>query len=359
MLGFIANLPEDQLREAQAKTGKITSAELYRLLIERWLGFEYERTQPRGAAPTLSVEERWKAVTAVALYLWSKLERPIRLSELTEEVAHAVDKLTERQLDPDPAAHLVGSGTLLVRDEEGMFAFVHQSVMEWLVANHAAEQLQSGSAPDMLALGEMSPLMADFFCDVAGRERARHWATVAVTATQTEHLLTKANALLILARLGHEVGGAAKLAGQSLRGKDFSHQPLAGANFAKADLTEARLEGADLADADLADAILERADLTHAKLVTAKLNGIKAAGARFLGADLRRATLAQANLRRAKLVGARFSPSALAGCDTFGAALPKGARPEPMISWSSPCNSVAFSPDDIMASGHVDGTVRL
>ena len=63
MLSFIANLPEDQLREAQARTGTITSAELYRLLIERWLTFEYERMQSKGAAPTLSVEERRKAVT--------------------------------------------------------------------------------------------------------------------------------------------------------------------------------------------------------------------------------------------------------------------------------------------------------
>ena len=47
-------------------------------------------------------------------------------------------------LDSDTATHLVGSGTLLVRDEGGRFAFVHQSVMEWLVANHAATGLRSG-----------------------------------------------------------------------------------------------------------------------------------------------------------------------------------------------------------------------
>ncbi len=70
MLSFIANLPEEQLREAPAHTGTITSAELYRLLIDRWLTFEYERMQPKGAAPTLSVEERWNVVTTVALALW-------------------------------------------------------------------------------------------------------------------------------------------------------------------------------------------------------------------------------------------------------------------------------------------------
>ena len=36
------------------------------------------------------------------------------------------------------AVHAVGTGSLLVRTEEGMFGFIHASVMEWLVARHIA-----------------------------------------------------------------------------------------------------------------------------------------------------------------------------------------------------------------------------
>jgi tRNA A37 threonylcarbamoyladenosine biosynthesis protein TsaE len=201
MLSFIAGLPEEQLREAQAKSGKITSAELYRLLIDRWLTYEYEQTQPKASAPTLNVKERWDAVTAVALYIWPKLEPTVRLSELTAEVAHILYKLTERQLDPRIATHVVGSGTLLVRDEAGTFAFVHQSVMEWLVANYAAEQIISRRQSDVLSEREMSSLMADFLCELVGAELARGWAEYTLHAPDLPKI-TKENAQLVLARVG-------------------------------------------------------------------------------------------------------------------------------------------------------------
>jgi WD40 repeat protein/3',5'-cyclic AMP phosphodiesterase CpdA len=358
MLGFIAKLPEEDLRAAQERTGAITSADLYRLLIDRWLTFEYERAQPRGSAPTLTIKERRLAVTAVALCLWPKLERTMRLSELTDEVRHAVDKLTEKQLDEKTAAHLIGSGTLLVRDEAGVFAFVHQSVMEWLVADDAARALNSGAQPKVLDLNKMTPLMADFFCDLAGRDKARDWALGATTSPATGVTYTKANALLVLDRMGVRTE-TADLAGEDLRGRDFSGHSLTGANLARADLTEARLVDANLEGADLSETVLERADLTRANLVGANLVGAKAAGAKLLGADLRDATLSRTSLRYAKLTGAQIAPTALGECDTFGAALPFATAPEPTVSSASPANSVAWGPDHILASAHDDGAIRL
>ena len=361
MLGFIASLPEEQLREAQAKTGRITSAELYRLLLERWLVHEYERHQPRGSAPSLTVQERWDAVTAVALRLWGKLERTIALSELNEEVGRALDKLTEKHLDVETATHLVGSGTLLVRDEEGLFAFAHLSVLEWLVANRVAEQLKGGAEPQPLAVREISPLMADFLRDMAGREITIRWAMAAVRDAGESGSAAKANALLLLERLGWDVDVMVPtvLAELDLRGKSFGGHSLVGADVARADLTEAQLEGTDLTGADLSGAILERANLTRAKLVGAKMDGVSGRGARLLGADLRGASLTGASLRRAKLVGAQFSTAALAACDTFGCAPPDGRDWEPAISAASSGNSVVFGPDGMIASGHSDGAIRL
>jgi WD40 repeat protein/3',5'-cyclic AMP phosphodiesterase CpdA len=356
MLSFIARLPEEQLREAQAKTGTITAAALYRLLIDRWLTFEYERMQPRGSAPTLTIEERRRAVTAVALCLWGKLERTLSLSELAEEVARAVDTLAERQMDAQTATHLVGSGTLLVRDEAGLFAFVHQSVMEWLVASRAAEELQASGGSAALGVRAMSALMTDFLCDLAGAERAREWAEAAVSGAEAERQFAKTNALLVLERLGVEAPALASFGGEDLRGRDFSKRDLRDLSFARADLTEARFEAANLKRASFANATLERADFTRAVLVEADLFAAKAAGARFAGADLRDATLKEANFRRAKLVGAQL-PSPLEG-DFFGAALP-GDAPQPMISWPSAARAVCFGPDGLVASGHDDGGIRI
>ena len=371
MLSFIVGIPDEQLRAARTRPGTITSAGLYRLLIERWLKYEYERVQPPGAAPLLSLEQRWEAVTTLALCLWEKLDRTIRLSELTEQVASAVERLSPpaqqsglaeptdgAQLDRDTIAHLVGSGTLLVRDDDGAFAFVHQSVMEWLVANRAAAQLREGAKPDALERRGMTSLMADFFCDLAGPDRARAWAQDAVAAR--ERSVAPASALLVLKRLGGQVDRPS-LSGSSLSGDDLSGTNMAKADLKRADLTDVRMARADLGNADLTGATLVRADLTSANLSGATLDGADARGTRLLGADLRGASFAGASVRRAKLTGARLDSEALLSCDTFGAALPNAAAPQPMLSSAiSDCNGVAVHPaGDLVASAHRDGSVRL
>ena len=148
----------------------ISSADLYRELIEEWLRFEERRARPPGAGPTLTARERRHAVTALALRLWRTTDQVINLSELTATTSAALDAMTDRtgaarpdpaspdpgrpdsgqlgsgqlgsgQLDSGQAAHMVGSGSLLVRGEDGGFTFIHQSVMEYLVAAAAAAGL--------------------------------------------------------------------------------------------------------------------------------------------------------------------------------------------------------------------------
>src|SRR5206468_8435730 len=136
----------------------------------------------------------------------------------------------------------------------GAFGFVHRSVMEWLVADHAAKAVQAGSQPEVLRQGPMSVLMADFFRDLAGREFADEWARREIVALGGS--AGAANALLVLRRLGEGLGMGAGLAGRVLRGADFSGQDLRGAD----------LLGADLQDALLVDTHLEGANLIGASL---------------------------------------------------------------------------------------------
>ena len=120
-------------------------------------------------------KERLAACTALALRLWATTALTISVAELTAEVSSTLTRLAERGYTADQAAHTVGSGTLLVRTPDGEFTFVHQSVMEWLVANSAAERLQNGQVADTLHTRRMSPLMLDFVCDLAGHDLARRW----------------------------------------------------------------------------------------------------------------------------------------------------------------------------------------
>ncbi|KYF75483.1 hypothetical protein BE17_33685 [Sorangium cellulosum] len=358
MLGFIAGIDEGRLQEVAASDGEVTSAELYRLLLDQWLRKEDERAHPRGAQVGLTLEQRWRAVTELAVQLWQRGERTVDVSALPSEILAAAQELAKNKLDPGAIAHEVGAGTLLVRDEEGSFSFIHQSVPEWLVARRAAEEVAGGGEPVSLGLREMSELMADFFSALAGTDTAVTWARAALASGSKES--AKKNALLVLKRLGVEAHVGVNLAGQDLRGRDLSRQDLRGADLTGADLTGARLVEADLRDASLERAVLLRADLSRARLEGANLRDAELSFARLLGADLRDASLAGARLRVAELVGAQLSPGALDGCLTTGAAMPEPAHVEPMIAPVSDSTAVAFSPDGVfLASGHVNGSVRI
>ena len=200
-------------------------------------------------------------------------------------MGEAIASLDTLKLDLDQAAHQVASGTLLTRDEYGNFGFIHQSVLEWLVANHAAQALRQDGHADVLSQREMSPLMADFLSALTGREAIRGWTDTLLSSAGDEQ--GKRNALLILSRLGEDAHAPMQFAGQNVRGRDFSGRNLTRANFQGADLTAARLVGCDLRQANLTQAVLTDADLSRSNLRGADLRDADLSRARLLGADLR------------------------------------------------------------------------
>ncbi|WP_437682868.1 pentapeptide repeat-containing protein [Sorangium sp. So ce131] len=354
MLGFIAEIEEAQLRQAKAGDGEITSAGLYKLLLDRWLVWEYERAHPKGAQPGLSVAQRWRAVTELALRLWRRTEQSVNVRELPADLIAALQALGKHELDVGVTAHQIGSGTLLVWDDQENFRFIHQSVLEWLVAREAADEVRRAGEAAALAQREVSDLMADFFGALAGREAAEGWVRAALGGAWGA--VAAANALRIDGRMGLGVRERMNLAGADLRGQDLSGKDLSGCELQGADLREAKLVGANLSGAQMAGALLDGADLTGAKLGGADLRGATAVRARFLGADLTRAKLASAKLRGAKLVGARGAR--FDRCDTFGAAMPEAARFEPTWVQGSRGNAVAISPDGtLLASAHASWIV--
>ncbi|WP_437611248.1 pentapeptide repeat-containing protein [Sorangium sp. So ce834] len=359
LLGFISEIPERELLEARDRTGKITAAGLYQSLIDRWFRSEDARVHVRGAAASLVAEDRWRAVTTLALRLWSKMEPSVHVDELPAEVAKAIADLSTRQIDLEEAVHAVGSGTLLVRDPEGNFSFLHASVLEWLVAREAAAELRRGGEATVLGWREMSDLMLELFTAMADREASVAWARQVLGGASGE--IAKRNAIGVLKRLNVEAEERVNLAGQDLRGKDLSRRNLRGADLRGADLREAMLIETDLGGASLAGAALSRADLSGARLAGADLEGADASSARLLRADLRGARLASARLRYAQLVGAQLDEGALAGLDAFGSAAPDAAHADVVTAAAaSPCMAVAVSPDgQLIASAHRNGPVWL
>jgi 3',5'-cyclic AMP phosphodiesterase CpdA len=208
MLAFIAELDEDQLRAIQHREGRISAAELYRELIEFWLVGEADRQHHRHGIPSLGQRERLAACTALAKRLWMTSQTTISTAELTAEVSAALVRLAERGYSIEQAAHTIGSGSLLVRTGDASFTFMHQSVMEWLVANAAARSIVHGEQSDELGAWQMPPLMVDFFCDLAGPEKARAWSTRVLRERDSSTAAIR-NATAVIKRLGGPVAGGA------------------------------------------------------------------------------------------------------------------------------------------------------
>jgi WD40 repeat protein len=358
MLGFITELNKSDLLKAHKKEGVISAADLYRLLLERWLVHEYGRAHPPGSQVALSESARWEAVEAIAIRLWQKTDKFLTHAELIDTTTSAIQRVMFSPPPPDIAAHLIGSGSLLKRDDEGCFFFVHQSVMEWLVARKASKEIRDGGTSILLSSRPLSPLMADFFCDLAG-QAASNWARVTAVRASIGADVTKNNALEVLTRSRGETV-VLNLAGQDLRGKDFAGQSLVRADIRGADLTDARLTGVDLTGAQLDGAKLVYADFTGAILCGASLINADFSYSTLLGADLRGAHFAGSKWSRAKLVGAMIIPGAMQGLDTWGAALDGMPIIPEMRSPPSVCLAVTWSKDgSVIATGHENGDIQL
>ncbi|MES1242792.1 MAG: pentapeptide repeat-containing protein [Acidobacteriota bacterium] len=361
MLSFLADIPEERLREAAASAGNsggVTAAELYRLIVNRWLGREIARAEDgEGEAPGLTYSERLEALTRIALRLWRAEESALDLADLTDEVSRSVAGLRRAPVDSETAAFQVGSGTLLVRGEDDAFSFVHPSLLEWLVANRAAGDLAFESAPEALSVRRATPLLARFFVDLAGREAASAWARAALAGHGGDAV--KSNALLVLRQLGEEPKEPAQLADRDLRGEDLTGRDLTGADLTGADLRDARLAGARLVGARMTKARLAGADLTRAGLTGADLRGADLSGARLYGADLRGALLEGARLRRARLVGARLDTGLVDCADLSGAVLALPAEIEAWVASCQPQTAVAWSADEQLLATAEGSLVRI
>jgi uncharacterized protein YjbI with pentapeptide repeats len=320
MLAFIAALDEERLRTVQREEGRISAAELYREIIRSWLAGEAYRQQHRRGLPSLDEQERLAACTALALRLWSSRAPTIGLADLSAEVSAALTRLAARGYTADQASHTIGSRSLLVRIDDGTFAFVHQSIMEWLVAAEAARTLGDLGSAQILTTQRMSRLMVDFFGDLAGHNAARQWAD-AVLADPESSEAAKQNALAVQDRfrpadmLDDTERPPQR---QNLAGVDLRDQDLTGRDLREADLHGANLQGMQLERTDFSGANLRDADFSRARLLGGSMHDADLSRADLRGIRLAQADLADADLREADLTGARLTGGSLRGAVIAG-----------------------------------------
>jgi WD40 repeat protein len=300
MLSFIADLDGQRLAAVATAGPAVSAASLYQAILGAWLSYEEQRTQGEpGSPPGMRVADLWAAVTTLAMRVWDSGEPFLRLAELTESLGGAIVELTSgARLSADQTAHAVGTSSLLIRTDDGLFGFIHSSVTEWLIAAEIARLLATESSPAPLGRRPLSQLTVDFLCDLADSRRCQQWVERVLTDAAADSV-ERANALKIATRL--RTPARTNLRGALLQGEDLSYRDLRQVDLSGADLTDARLVGANLAGGSLRDATLGGARLDEANL----------SGADLSGADLRGARLTRADLRGVNVSGSRWTRAAL------------------------------------------------
>lgn len=363
MLAFICELPIDDLRSAIGGGMGMSAGLLYQTLIARWLGYEFARVAHPGVGGVLTASQRLSAASYIAYRMWVNGTSEIALDELGADVEDALFELSEAEIPTPYATHQVGSGSLLVRDGEASFRFVHRSIAEWLVAYRAAEMMTASrlggvwQVDSLMAAGRLSPLMCRFLRDLVAPDALRQWVSAVLADASREASQVKENALLLVengvtlgsvqAQLKHADLRGRALKGVPLREADLSYTRAVGTDLRGAELGKADLRGADLRRADLRDAKASGANLRQAILQGADCRGTDFTGAATDGTDFRRADLRGT-------VGLELSTSQL-----VGAAL--GERTDRQVGPPlEAISSLALTPlDGVILVGTVGGHVGV
>lgn len=316
MLSFIATLEPDRLRRAAERSGgEINSAELYRALLDQWMEEERKRLKRPGEKPALTTGELWAAVTKLAVYLWTTERESIAV----EDLGAAADLLSH--VDADARIRQVGSGSVLIRHEDGDLGFIHRSVQEWLVAKAAVADTA------LLTRHRLSDQAARFYAELGGEP-----------ADIVTGQVASQNAALIG---DFQDTGAHFLVNEAdMRGHDFSGDTLLSATFMDSDLTGANLAGHDLGVSQFVRTNLTGADLSGAKL----------GGTRFEGSVL----------DHASLLGTDVTPGQLTeAASLFGAALPGSPVTAQYRPWHLGTVYAMNPVRDLLATGDDHGWMRV
>ncbi|GIG65727.1 pentapeptide repeat-containing protein [Phytomonospora endophytica] len=353
MLSFIAEIDADRLVRARdaSVAGLITSAELYRQVIEQWKDREEERLRRDDELPALDREQLWSAVSRLAVNLW----RSGRERLTVEELGDTAELLSH--VDADAQVHQISSGSLLIRYEDDRLGFIHRSIQEWFLAEAI---VNDEDVADALAAQRLSDQAARFVAEMRPDVGLRAPAGWGVEDPRVGVFQSNAGSVSIHLppRLSTPDAPILDYTEAELTGWDASRVDVRGTSFQGARLVNADFRGKDLTRANFTDAVLHGADFSGAILHGAILRG-DLSGAKLVGADLAGADVSGAKLNHAALTNAKVAPGQLARAETFGAALP-GVRPVAEVRPFAPgAVAAANPPGTVQATGNEHGWIHL
>src|SRR5262249_29327268 len=126
--------------------------------------------------------------------------------------------------DLEWATHTARTRTLLTRDDRGWIAFVHQTVLEWLVVGRLAGEITGDVSGNHLDVGRLNVFMIDLLRQRLGDEALARWAEARLVAATTD--VAAENAREVLKRLNREATARVILPDQDLRGQELGGQSL-------------------------------------------------------------------------------------------------------------------------------------
>jgi WD40 repeat protein len=347
MLGFIADIEPAKLQAVLDDKGAIYEADLYQLIVEKWLTHETARMDTPASINLLNLEQRWMVVEHIAKAMWKHPKQMLLVEEIKKVVSDDLKGKLATDAPIEQFTHQIGSGTLLIRDDVGNFEFVHRSILEYLIAKQIAEEIngaaQNKQATWLLEEVKTTDLLLKFFARMLDITAFNTWLG---DNANTENDLFRKNLENVFEMLRSldlhlpQLTLIHNFEGLDRSNEDFSNQDFQNARFKQSQLrlslwNRSQLRGADFSDADLTQASL-------------------------MGADLRNAIFTNANLTRAKLIGANLNKNALEKAkSTFGAALTLDNL-SPQWFVSSQVNSIAYSlVQNLCVAGLDNGTILV
>jgi ActR/RegA family two-component response regulator len=185
MLHVIAEIGSDTIFNRPSENGS-SIAEVYRLLLPRWFAAE---TSSSNAADDVR-EARWALMTALSARIWQSEDSAVT----GEDILGESQKTIRTGIDSGALAQSVMASAFLYRDATGGFSLKHRSVLEWLVANAAADELRQGLAPEILKAAPVTESAYRFMVALAGPEACVAWAR-RVSADNTDQFEPHARTL--------------------------------------------------------------------------------------------------------------------------------------------------------------------
>ncbi|ETR67763.1 MAG: hypothetical protein OMM_11245, partial [Candidatus Magnetoglobus multicellularis str. Araruama] len=289
----------------------VNAANLYAIFTNLWI----DRERQKGHGKVIDSKLKLAILFQLTWQMWHEEKEEIHYTDLVQFLKQFEGSQTIKWSSDvlDDIFREMMTASFLKRDDDGNFAFMHRSFMEFFLARriHITFSANPKAIPTVLNTRRFDRKVI-FFLTLLDRGQNKLKEPLKKILTQPYAKNISENALQILywsVRIGcnmedeiNDMQLLQKKTGDSIpKGIQMSSALLQEMVFEGADFTEADFSGADLTRANLNHAILDRADL-H----SAQMDGVRAEHIRAIDANFRQAAIKKASFNNSDLTDSTF-----------------------------------------------------